>query len=319
MVAVVYARASVCVPFLLLFYSVDPSMSRPNKAVQCMGEYHCTVGSGGCSPLFSPEPSESEAEATTGGGREAAACHTSGSSYTSLLPPLSYQQAEEGRERGVGGQGKTQEGRRAAMERRGMDGWPWPSPLPPPSVGGGGHLPPSHPSSSPTLTPTRRRGLFFSLRGGGGGEGQGKREAVDTKDNHSLLSLSPNPKPHSLFPSSSSSSFLLPLLLFPNTACFLTPPFLSSFPGGDGSELNSPPPPPPPVSLLPPPRLRPRLFVLCMKSPFPPSAHSHSSPTPAFLILQRFPSPPPPLSPPSPSVPSFLPSQTCKVSLFMRL
>lgn len=63
------ASESVCVPFLLLFYSVDPSMSRPNKAVQCMGEYHCTVGSGGCSPLFSPEPSESEAEATTGRGR----------------------------------------------------------------------------------------------------------------------------------------------------------------------------------------------------------------------------------------------------------
>ncbi len=121
-VAVVYARASVCVPFLLLFYSVDPSMSRPNKAVQCMGEYHCTVGSGGCSPLFSPEPSESEAEATTGGGREAAACHTSGSSYTSLLPPLSYQQAEEGRERGVGGQGKTQEGR-GGCNGATWDGW----------------------------------------------------------------------------------------------------------------------------------------------------------------------------------------------------
>ena len=107
----IYARASVCVPFLLLFYSVDPSMSRPNKAVQCMGEYHCTVGSGGCSPLFSPEPSESEAEATTGGGREGGGCMPYLRIELHLPPPsLELPTGGGGRERGVGGQGKTQEG-----------------------------------------------------------------------------------------------------------------------------------------------------------------------------------------------------------------
>ena len=150
------------------------------------------------------------------------------------------------------------------MERRGMDGWPWPSPLPPPSVGGGGHLPPSLPPSSPTLTPTRRRGLFFSLRGGGGGEGQGKREAVDTKDNHSLLSLSlPQPQTPFSFP-----LFLL-LLLFSPPIATLPKHCLLSYAS---------------LPLLFPRRRRLRTQLPSSSSCFPPSSPLGSAPVFSYCV-----------------------------------
>ncbi len=100
------------------------------------------------------------------------------------LPPPSLELptggGREEREVWVGKE-RPRRGGRAAMERRGMDGWPWPSPLPPPSVGGGGgHLPPSLLPYTNTnekkrplfLPPRRRRRRGAGKEGGCGYKGQ---------------------------------------------------------------------------------------------------------------------------------------------------